>query len=210
MSPSHNGCVLDEVCGYKAVMLVLSCWLAAAHLSTEEEMFRHLSVLWWYLFRSQIFLPSFIHMDYSFTLDEPLCWFHWKQLPEWSSTCCQKRGWGEWWEYKLTSLIWASNCVLFFSLCKFCSFDWVTWCIFFCFRLISVSQNPILRSSISVLVLVWWVFCVGCFFFFLIVWYHLILDSQLAEFSGLLQGMEFLRGWRRDSKQENTPEQNIL
>lgn len=58
------------------------------------------------LFQGQIFLPSLIHTDYGFTLDEPLCWCHWKQLSQWSSTCCQKTRERE---CKLASLIWASN-----------------------------------------------------------------------------------------------------
>lgn len=54
---------------------------------------------------------------------EPLCWFHWKQLSQWSGTCCRKMRERE---YKLASLIWAGNCFFIFPFSY-----WVAWCILF-------------------------------------------------------------------------------
>lgn len=103
----------------------LCCWVCEVGL--QQLIWAHSNtlchLLWEFLFQGQIFLPSFIHTDHGFILGELLCWFHWRQLSQWSSTCCQKmkqRG------YKLASLIWANNCFFIFSFSY-----WVAWCILF-------------------------------------------------------------------------------
>lgn len=92
----------------------LCCWLWEVGLQQPLwAQSSHLQILWGFLFQGQIFLPSLGHTDYGFTLDEPLCWCHWKQLSQWGSICCQKMKERE---YKLASLIWAGNWFFFFFL----------------------------------------------------------------------------------------------
>ena len=136
-----------------------------------------------------------------------LCWFHWKQLPEWSTTCCQKMGEGE---YKLASLIWASNYLLFFFSLSVILLVWLGNLMhLFWFRLVNVF--PRIQFWRSLLHLCFWfffsVFFLAFFFFHCLAPFNTWFSA--CKFSELLQVTEFLRGWRRSSKQENTPE-NIL